>query len=864
MKTNQWIQDVQKITGCETPELLCVLAKIATEDNSRGLFARKCESKILECMEDVKLFLGEIRRSAQDFTLHDITHCINVIDFMGQMLADVRKLNPAEISFFIYSALLHDIGMVKLSEEDISLNDLREDHGDRSARFIRERVLVNNDGTPFSFGEYDYIYMEYLPLICASHMQEFSFVEKLPQSYILDGMEVDMSLCAILLRVADAMDLKRNRAPYQLYQLLINRSVSPDHWKKHMSISNCQVNEKGVCRVDGICHDESEHRCLYNHLDSIESEIEKVFKWKNGQHPRLRLSSHIVERNVNTQSYKMWHHSFSMDILKITNLFMGEQIYGDRKLGLREIIQNSIDACMVRAEMNENLGTKQDYTYKPEIYIILDTENNQVIIRDNGTGMNDYIIQNYFLNIGASYYSSKDFEKKNLKYSPSGYFGIGFLSSFMLSDDIYVRTAHWQEEVEYEFHFIKSDKYVTKTEKPKTFSGMEIRLNLNQFMQVFENYTNDSLANEYSSVNDKIADFLNHTFWNLEINQIDEKVILCSILMNSFLSYVKENIKYECNYNIDLSEYLKDIEGIIQLGSSDLFEIRKSLSNLSEKNPLDALKRGEISISNNIREIFPFIKHFYTFNNKIEAYKTIEIKDINYKYFKTLFLVPTEDSIINKEYAMTKTRKPGFLNILKEIEQNTLGSWNCLCLDVNDYSHSITYDLVVDEILYVDDDGILYFTDIFNSCIGYDPLYYLRIEGVNDYTLSNVNYGYCNYNETNRNKIMTETHFWLKHARIHISHFHHDLISFFYFEVKSITMRILNSLIIPDTARKSVVDSSAKILKKAISVCVYLWVYDQIKIYNNATKSTDYLRKLILKNWDDSVEELLKPEKKPI
>lgn len=101
MKTNLWIKDVKTVIGCEVPELFHVLSKIADkeEDSDRGLFARKCQSKILECLEDVKIFLGEIRRNAQDFTLHDIQHCINVIDFMGQMLVGVDNLNPAEISF---------------------------------------------------------------------------------------------------------------------------------------------------------------------------------------------------------------------------------------------------------------------------------------------------------------------------------------------------------------------------------------------------------------------------------------------------------------------------------------------------------------------------------------------------------------------------------------------------------------------------------------------------------------------------------------------------------------------------------------------------------------------------------------------
>lgn len=672
MKTNQWIQDVQKIIGCEAPELLCVLAEIATEDNGRGFFARKCQSKILECMESVKLFLGEIRRSAQDFTLHDITHCINVIDFMGQMLVDVKKLNPAEISFFIYSALLHDIGMVKLPEEDITINDLREDHGDRSARFICERVLVDNGGTSLSFGEYDSIYMEYLPSICASHMQEFSFVEKLPQSYILDGMDIDMSLCAILLRVADAMDLKRSRAPYQLYRFLINRSVSPDHWKKHMSISNCQINEKGIYRVDGICHDEVAHRCLYNHLDMIESEIEKVFKWKNGIHPRLKLKSHLVQRNINTQGYEMWNHSFSMDIIKITNLFMGEKLYGDKKLGLREIIQNSIDACMVRNEMNNNLETKRDYTYRPEISIVFDKNNNQVIIRDNGIGMNDYIVENYFLNIGNSYYSSRNFRKLNLKYSPSGYFGIGFLACFMLSDDIYVYTSHWQENTEYKFHFIKNDKFVTKTKNMHTFLGTEIRLNLDQFIQPFENYSSDPLKVRKCYV-DKIADFLYHTFWNLEINKISSDVLVCSVRTSSFLNFVKERINEKVFYNIDISKYLKDFEGIIRLRSNKLFEVMKNINNISEKGPLEALEKGEIIINNDIKKILPFIKRFYIYDEDEEIFR--EILDNNIDEFNSVVLFPAEESTINEIILWNK-------NIKKIISdyRNNMNGWNCLFL----------------------------------------------------------------------------------------------------------------------------------------------------------------------------------------
>lgn len=851
MKTNQWIKDVKTVIGCEVPQLFKVLTNIAEkEDSDRGIFARKCQSKILECIEDVKMFLGEIRRNAQDFTLHDIQHCINVIDFMGQMLVDVKSLNPAEISFFIYSALLHDIGMVKLPDEDISSDELREDHGERSARFIRERTLTNNDGTPFNFGEYDYVYIEYLPSICASHMQEFSFVEKLPQSYILDGMEIDMTLCAILLRLADAMDLKRNRAPYQLYHFLVNRIASSDHWEKHMSISNCQINKNGVYRVDGICHDEFVHRCLFNHLDMIESEIEKVFKWKNEPHPKLRLRSHLVHRNIETDGYTMWHHTFSMDILKITNLFMGEQLYGDKKLALREIIQNSIDACMVRDEINKSLGSNRDYVYHPEILIILDKENNQAIIRDNGTGMNDYIIQNYFLNIGASYYSSKDFEKKHLKYAPSGYFGIGFLSAFMISDDVYVRTAHWQEDVEYEFHFIKNDKFVTKIERTKSFSGTEIRLNLNQFMEVFKNLADGEIeiisSNRYS-----IIHFLNQTFWNLKIEKNYNNVILCSITTNSFWEFAKERFKGQYKYNINLSEYLIDIEGIIQINNSIIFDKIECLTEISSTNPLDVIKNGELNISNNIKKSFPFIEHFYVEDNK--SFHEIRDDELSLN-FNLFILFPTKEYILGlNDELIYKTEIKDFKKYFK------LYRWNCIC--IVDSNHSIYIrEVVIRNYSNISDYRERVLFETISKKLGYSPFCYIRLTEMNTRPLYNLIY---TDNTTILQLGIYNGDCWLKQARINLYDFEDQKINFAFFKVNHIIMKISNNIILPNSSRTHIIKSSGDILIKAIYVCMYLWVYDNIKTDKKATVSKEYLKQLILAEWN-YVEDLIKPEKKPI
>ncbi|WP_394706946.1 ATP-binding protein [Marispirochaeta sp.] len=121
---------------------------------------------------------------------------------------------------------------------------------------------------------------------------------------------------------------------------------------------------------------------------------------------------------------------------------MGTKLYDDTKSALRELIQNSIDACLVA----EALCNALDIKYDPEIIVRYYSENecDYLEVEDNGIGMNQEIIQNYYSNVGSSYYKSKDFydlkSKTQMKFEPISRFGIGILSCFMVSDTIEVET----------------------------------------------------------------------------------------------------------------------------------------------------------------------------------------------------------------------------------------------------------------------------------------------------------------------------------------------------------------------------------------------------------------------------------------
>ena len=147
----------------------------------------------------------------------------------------------------------------------------------------------------------------------------------------------------------------------------------------------------------------------------------------------------------------------------------------------------------------------------------------------------------------------------------------------------------------------------------------------------------------------------------------------------------------------------------------------------------------------------------------------------------------------------------------------------------------------------------------FSNFLGYSPLCFIEAYGLEAEKLSNVIYlenittiGYANL----------EGSYWLKQARIKLSDFDDQRLNFIFFKVQSITMRITNTDIKPDSSRNYVINSSVEILVEAICLCVFLWIYDQIKSSRKAENSIEYIKQLILENWN-SENNLIRLEKKP-
>ncbi len=120
-------------------------------------------------------------------------------------------------------------------------------------------------------------------------------------------------------------------------------------------------------------------------------------------------------------------------------------LYSEHEIFLRELISNAVDATQklkTLASVGEFKGELGDLTIRVE----LDKKKKTLTVKDAGIGMTAEEVEKYINQIAFS--SAEDFMEKYKKDSNAiiGHFGLGFYSSFMVSDKVEIDTLSWQEK----------------------------------------------------------------------------------------------------------------------------------------------------------------------------------------------------------------------------------------------------------------------------------------------------------------------------------------------------------------------------------------------------------------------------------
>jgi hypothetical protein len=167
-------------------------------------------------------------------------------------------------------------------------------------------------------------------------------------------------------------------------------------------------------------------------------------------------------------------------------------LYGDDpKYGVRELLQNAVDACKEREKIEKKSG--KSYSALITIKIHKEFEDNfYFVISDNGVGMDTDVIKNYFFSAGASYRKSSDWQKEFLDSEGksvvrrSGRFGVGILAAFLIGEEIYVETKKINHSDGYVFNADLNSDQINILKNTSISVGTVIRIKIdNQKIKTF-------------------------------------------------------------------------------------------------------------------------------------------------------------------------------------------------------------------------------------------------------------------------------------------------------------------------------------------------------------------------------------------
>ncbi len=412
--------------GVTEEALWKVLEQKAEEEDEHSASGQKIAHEYLAGIKAVCTFGVDRSKMIRDqfpmYTLHDEVHICNVLRIMANLLGDqTGSLSRDEAAMLILAACCHDVGMSCSEEEKAELID----NTDRLARYLERnhseyiKAYAENPDEPKLT---DGMLQRYLRSIHHEWSQELLEGIEWPQ-VLVGKVDVD-DLCRVCrshgesvfdlngLESTPPADLRFCAVPYDL--------------PYHAKCASMQIEQTVNSYLDWADRELSECSRL------LRSYGEK--KWKDFVLPGK------IKRTIKADGYVSGQYHLTMDQDQIMELLVGEELYSDPSVFVRELIQNAIDAVRTRQQLDRNLPGN----WKPQVNIRswMDEEGYHWFrIEDNGTGMTKEIIENHFLKIGSSYYASDAFEKEKIRckadpdYTPISRFGIGILSCFMGGED---------------------------------------------------------------------------------------------------------------------------------------------------------------------------------------------------------------------------------------------------------------------------------------------------------------------------------------------------------------------------------------------------------------------------------------------
>jgi hypothetical protein len=695
------------------------------------------------------------------YSLHDESHSIAIINNIVRIVGkeNIEKLSAIDLWLILEASYYHDIGMVVSSDklsQAINSSDfiqffkgLQQDKKnslfDSANLFEIESNKIKYKNDYFNLEIFEgikYILAEYfrrfhagrskeiinnpteelslfsprgiiaprifnlLGEICACHTKDFTEVMKLPFSEVgIDTEDAHPRYIACLLRIGDLLDLDNNRFSEVILRTLSKIPLDTlNHKSKHLSIESFRADRK-LIEITARCKDYDTANVTQHWFNYLNSEISnQMIKWNNiVPNKDLGYLPTVGDLKVDLFGYDRIDGKnkprFSVDTDKALGLLQGAGLYDGAYQCIREILQNSVDASLIRMWLEykdlkdfssphniDFLNLVSNFPIKVKVYQngVEDIwQNWKIVIEDIGTGISSKDLM-FLMNTGSS---SKNKERIAIIDSmpdwmrPSGTFGIGFQSVFMLTETVKLETkSFFDEQLQHielnspnsikDGDILIQKKESTHAAKPGTklsFNYQTLAIpdrysikgehkNASRIAHNYDPFSHDSLDIELGKVFDEIFDFSSKCYFPIELYIEDEKIETTSVNGKKF-EFFDSNNSLELNFHFEtkkigygISTYYKN-----QITENDLHSWFRGLSVLGFSVNIHQEKASEV-LTLNRNKIKPEF-HQKLFNQLLDSAFKIIVENFD-NIFKTeeeravgsMFLHFYSDNEIVKKY----------------------------------------------------------------------------------------------------------------------------------------------------------------------------------------------------------------------
>ncbi len=265
---------------------------------------------------------------------------------------------------------------------------------------------------------------------------------------------VDPLKLAVILRTCDAIQIDSRRAPALLRSLRKPTGVAENHWKFQERMMAPFVENRAVVFTSSSPFQRCDSDAWWvgkELLQLADSELRGADACLSDL-SRPQLSANRVAgiqfhkqliRFIKVDGWTPVDTSVHVsDVAKLIETLGGQGLYGDRPyVPLRELLQNARDAVVARRMKESRPG---DWG-KIEVELSEDEHGFVLTVSDNGIGMSDDVLAGHLLDFGMSYWKSQQALQEHpglaaLGFEPTGKYGIGFFSVFMIASSVRVVT----------------------------------------------------------------------------------------------------------------------------------------------------------------------------------------------------------------------------------------------------------------------------------------------------------------------------------------------------------------------------------------------------------------------------------------